>query len=63
MKGKDIPELQMDPGWQILHLDVDMNALMKELPNTKLQGKGLLAHDMYSLVKAFRDSFKPRVTF
>ena len=51
-KGKDIPELS-DMGWIAdLAFAVDVTALMNEL-NTKLQGKGLFAHEMYSHVKAF----------
>ncbi|KAF0024904.1 hypothetical protein F2P81_021785 [Scophthalmus maximus] len=52
MKGKDIPELS-DVNWMAdLVFGVDVTALMNEI-NTKLQGKGLLAHEMHSLVKAF----------
>ncbi|KAF7645378.1 hypothetical protein LDENG_00205800 [Lucifuga dentata] len=51
-KGKDIPELS-DADWMAdLAFAVDVTALMNEL-NTKLQGKGLFVHEMYSLVKAF----------
>ncbi|XP_034452049.1 general transcription factor II-I repeat domain-containing protein 2A-like [Hippoglossus hippoglossus] len=51
-KGKDIQELS-DADWMAdLAFAVDVTALMNEL-NTKLQGKGLFAHEMYSLVKAF----------
>ncbi|XP_074492937.1 general transcription factor II-I repeat domain-containing protein 2A-like [Sebastes fasciatus] len=51
-RGKDIPELS-DADWMTdLAFAVDVTALMNEL-NTKLQGKGLFAHEMYRLVKAF----------
>lgn len=51
-KGKDIPELS-DADWMAdLAFAIDVTALMNEL-NTKLQNKGLFAHEMYSLVKAF----------
>ena len=51
-KGKDIPELS-DADWMTdLAFAVDVTPLMNAL-NTKLQGKGLFAHEMYSLVKAF----------
>ena len=52
MKGKDTRELS-DINWMAdLAFSVDVTALMNEL-NTKLQGKGLFAHEMHSLVKAF----------
>ncbi|XP_060929426.1 general transcription factor II-I repeat domain-containing protein 2-like [Limanda limanda] len=51
-KGKDIPELS-DADWMAdLAFAVDVTALMNEL-NSKLQGKGLFAHDIYSQVKVF----------
>lgn len=51
-KGEDIPELS-DADWMAdLAFAVDVTALMNEL-NTKLQGKGLFAHEIYTLVKAF----------
>jgi hypothetical protein len=47
------PQLQ-DKEWLAgCAFNVDIMALMNEL-NSKLQGKGLLAHQMYSLVKAFK---------
>ena len=49
-KGKDSPDLS-DADWmEDLAFAVDVTALMNE-PNTKLQGKGLFAHEMYSLVR------------
>ncbi|XP_071348106.1 general transcription factor II-I repeat domain-containing protein 2A-like [Trachinotus anak] len=48
-KGKDIPE-HSNGDW--MAVAVDVTGLMNEL-NTELQGKGIFAHDMYSLVKAF----------
>ncbi|XP_031696788.1 general transcription factor II-I repeat domain-containing protein 2B-like [Anarrhichthys ocellatus] len=51
-KGKNIPELS-DVNWMTgFAFAVNVTALMNDL-NTKLQGKGLFAHHMYSLVKAF----------
>ncbi|XP_073689371.1 general transcription factor II-I repeat domain-containing protein 2B-like [Garra rufa] len=56
-KCKDIPELS-DAGWMAdLAFSVDVTALMNEL-NTKLQGKGLFVHEMYSLVTAFMRKLK-----
>jgi hypothetical protein len=55
MKGKyvDFPQLQ-DNEWLVYFaFTMDIMALMNEL-NFKLQGKGLFAHQMYSLVKAFK---------
>lgn len=51
-KGKDIPELSDAAGMTDLAFAVDVTALMNGL-NTKLQGKGLSAYEIYSLVKAF----------
>lgn len=61
-KGKDVPELS-DGDWMAdLAFAVDATALMNEL-NTKLQCKGLFAHEMDRLVKTFMGkwqfSFKP----
>ena len=51
-KGKDIHELS-DVNWIAdLAFAVDVTAFLNEL-NTKLQGKDLFVHEMYSLVKAF----------
>lgn len=51
-KGKDIPEFS-DTHWRAdLAFAVDVTTLMNEL-NTKLQAKGLFAHEMFSLVTAF----------
>ena len=55
MKWKyvDFPQLQ-DKEWLAdFVFTVDIMALMNEL-NSKLQGKGRFAHQMYSLVKAFK---------
>ncbi|XP_071214539.1 general transcription factor II-I repeat domain-containing protein 2A-like [Salvelinus alpinus] len=55
MKGKyvDFPQLQ-DKEWLAdFAFTMDIMALMNEL-NFKLQGKGLFARQMYSLVKAFK---------
>uniref|UniRef100_UPI0037E7AD0B general transcription factor II-I repeat domain-containing protein 2A-like n=1 Tax=Semicossyphus pulcher TaxID=241346 RepID=UPI0037E7AD0B len=51
-KGKDIPELSEADWMADLALAGDVTALMNEL-NSKLQGKGFFAHEMYSPVKAF----------
>ncbi|XP_071216541.1 general transcription factor II-I repeat domain-containing protein 2B-like [Salvelinus alpinus] len=52
-KYVDSPQLQ-DKEWLAdFAFTVDIMALMNEL-NSKLQGKGLFAHQMYSLVKAFK---------
>ena len=55
MKGKyvDLPQLQDTEWLAVCAFNVDIMALMNEL-NSKLQGKGLFAHQMYSLVKAFK---------
>ncbi|KAM4043630.1 general transcription factor II-I repeat domain-containing protein 2B-like [Anomaloglossus baeobatrachus] len=56
-KGKDIPEFS-DSHWMAdLAFAVDVTTLMNEL-NTKLQGKGLFAHEMFSLVTAFMRKLK-----
>lgn len=55
MKGKyvDFPQLQ-DKEWLAdFAFTVDIMALMNKL-NSNLQGKGLFAHQMYGLVKAFK---------
>ncbi|XP_067447162.1 general transcription factor II-I repeat domain-containing protein 2A-like [Thunnus thynnus] len=52
MKGKEIPEFSYDDWLTDLAFAVDVTSLMNEL-NCKLKGKGLSAHEMYSLVKAF----------
>ncbi|KAF7246160.1 General transcription factor II-I repeat domain-containing protein 2B [Varanus komodoensis] len=58
-KGRDITELS-DANWMAdLAFAVDVTALMNEL-YTKLQGKGLFAHEMYSLVTAFMRKLKFR---
>ncbi|KAL0152384.1 hypothetical protein M9458_052107, partial [Cirrhinus mrigala] len=56
-KCKDIPELSNADWMADLAFAVDVTALMNEL-NTKLQGKGLLVHEMYSLVTAFMRKLK-----
>ncbi|XP_069584553.1 general transcription factor II-I repeat domain-containing protein 2B-like [Ranitomeya imitator] len=57
MKGKDIPEFS-DKHWIAdLAFAIDVTTLMNEL-NTKLQGKGLFAHEMFSLVTAFMRKLK-----
>lgn len=57
MKGRDTPELS-DADWMAdLAFAVDVTALINEL-NTKLQGKGLFVHEMYSLVTAFMRKLK-----
>ncbi len=48
MKGKDIPELASADWLADLAFAVEITALVNVL-NAKLQGKGLLAHEMYSL--------------
>ncbi|XP_071017986.1 general transcription factor II-I repeat domain-containing protein 2A-like [Oncorhynchus clarkii lewisi] len=55
MKGKyvDFPQLQETEWLAVCAFNVDIMALMNEL-NSKLQGKGLFAHRMYSFVKAFK---------
>ncbi|XP_039623539.1 general transcription factor II-I repeat domain-containing protein 2A-like [Polypterus senegalus] len=56
-KDKEIPELS-DTHWIAdLAFAIDVTALMNEL-NTKLQGKSLFAHEMYSLVTAFMRNLK-----
>ena len=53
MKGKAISELS-DVNWMAdLAFAVDVTALMNKV-NTKLQGKGLFAYEMQSLMKAFK---------
>ncbi|XP_069615958.1 general transcription factor II-I repeat domain-containing protein 2B-like [Ranitomeya imitator] len=57
MKGKDIPEFS-DKHWIAdLAFAIDVTTLMNEL-NTKLQGKGPFAHEMFSLVTAFMRKLK-----
>lgn len=51
-KGRDITKLS-DADWMAdFVFAVDVTTLMNDL-NTKLQVKGLFAHEMYSLVTAF----------
>ncbi|KAL7380233.1 hypothetical protein ABVT39_014193 [Epinephelus coioides] len=52
MKGKNIPELTCADWLVDLAFAVDITAFMNEL-DAKLQGKGLFAHEIHSLVKAF----------
>ncbi|XP_077113087.1 general transcription factor II-I repeat domain-containing protein 2-like [Ranitomeya variabilis] len=57
MKGKDIPEFS-DKHWIAdLASAIDVTTLMNEL-NTKRRGKGLSAHEMFSLVTAFMRKLK-----
>ncbi len=56
MKCKDIPELSDADRMADLAFAVDVIALMNEL-NTKLQGKGLIVHEMYNLVTGFMRKF------
>ena len=55
MKGKyvDFPQLQHKEWLADFAFTVDIMTLMNEL-TSKLQGKGLFTHQMYSLVKAFK---------
>ena len=57
MKGKDYPQLKQSEWLSDLAFAVDLFENMNEL-NTKLQGKGTFAHEMYSTVKAFRVKLK-----
>ncbi|XP_077091357.1 general transcription factor II-I repeat domain-containing protein 2B-like [Siphateles boraxobius] len=57
MKCRDTPELSDADFIADLAFGVDVTALMNEL-NTKLQGKGLFVHEMYSLVTAFMRKLK-----
>ena len=59
MKGKDTeyPQLRESEWLSDLAFAVDLFEHMNEL-NTRLQGKGTFAHEMYSTVKAFRMKLK-----
>ena len=59
MKGKDTeyPQLRKSEWLSDLAFAVDLFEHMNEL-NTRLQGKGTFAHEMYSTVKAFRVKLK-----
>ena len=57
MKGKDYPQLKQSEWLSDMAFAVDLFEHMNEL-NTKLQGKGTFAHEMYSTVKAFRVKLK-----
>ena len=56
-KDKDFPQLKHTKWLSDLVFAVDLFEHMNEL-NTKLQGKGTFAHEMYSIVKAFRVKLK-----
>uniref|UniRef100_H2YX15 DUF4371 domain-containing protein n=1 Tax=Ciona savignyi TaxID=51511 RepID=H2YX15_CIOSA len=56
-KDKDFPQLKQSEWLSDLAFAVDLFEHMNEL-NTKLQGKGTFAHEMYSTVKAFRVKLK-----
>ena len=56
-KDKDYPQLKQSEWLSDLAFAVDLFEHMNEL-NTKLQGKGTFAHEMYSTVKAFRVKLK-----
>ena len=56
-KDKDYPQLNQSEWLSDLAFAVDLFEHMNEL-NTKLQGKGTFAHEMYSTVKAFRIKLK-----
>ena len=57
MKDKDYPQLKQSEWLSDLAFAVDLFEHMNEL-DTKLQGKGSFAHEMYSIVKAFRVKLK-----
>ena len=56
-KDKEFPQLKQSEWLSDLAFAVDLFEHMNEL-NTKLQGKGTFAHEMYSIVKAFRVKLK-----
>ena len=56
-KDKDFPQFKQTEWLSNLAFAVDLFEHMNEL-NTKLQGKGTFAHEMYSIVKAFRVKLK-----
>ena len=56
-KDKDYPQLKQSEWLSDLAFAVDLFEHMNEL-NTKLQGKGTFALEMYSIVKAFRVKLK-----
>ena len=57
VKDKEFPQLKQSKWLSDLPFAVDLFEHMNEL-NTKLQGKGSFAHDLYSIVKAFRVKLK-----
>ena len=56
-KDKDCPQLKQSEWLSDLGFAVDIFEHMNEL-NTKLQGKGTFAHEMYSIVKTFTVKLK-----
>ena len=56
-KDKEFPHLKQSEWLSDLAFAVDLFEHMNEL-NPKLQGKGTFAHEMYSIVKAFRVKLK-----
>ncbi|KAK3797580.1 hypothetical protein RRG08_054608 [Elysia crispata] len=56
-KDKEFPQLKQSEWLSDLAFAVDLFEHMNEL-NIKLQGKGTFAHEMYSIVKAFRVKLK-----
>ena len=56
-KDKDYPQLKQSEWLSDLAFAGDLFEHMNEL-NTKLQGKGTFAHEMYTTVKAFRVKLK-----
>ena len=56
-KDKEFPQLKQSEWLSDLAFAVDLFEYMNEL-NIKLQGKGTFAHEMHSIVKAFRVKLK-----